>query len=123
MKKLLPYLVLHLIIFIYTLGGICSKTAAGKEFLSFEWIFFYGLLLFILAVYAVLWQQILKKLPLNVAYSNKAVGVIWAMMWGVTIFGEKVSVGGIIGAVLILAGIVLMSAGGGEEKKETDGDE
>ncbi|MBP5606540.1 MAG: EamA family transporter [Ruminiclostridium sp.] len=123
MKKILPYIVLHIIIFIYSLGGICSKIASGKEFLSFEWIFFYGLLLLSLAVYAVLWQQVLKKLPLNVAYCNKAVTVVWGMVIGSIVFNETIRVGNIIGAVLILAGIILMVTGENKQEKEKPGDE
>ena len=79
MKKAIPYIVLHLIILIYSLGGICSKTAASKDFLSFEWILFYGLVLLSLGIYAVLWQQVLKKVNLNVAYASKAVTLSGAL--------------------------------------------
>ena len=71
----------------------------------------YGLLLVSLAVYALLWQQVLKKLPLNLAYASKSVTLIWGMMWGALIFNETISVGNIIGALLILAGIILMVTG------------
>ncbi len=118
MKKILPYIVLHSIILLSTLGGICSKTAARKEFMSFEWMFFYGLVLLILAVYALLWQQIIRKLPLNLAYANKSVSLIWSMIWGVTVFGETISIGNIIGAVMVLTGIILMVTG--EEKKHDE---
>lgn len=123
MKKVLPYIVLHAIILIYSLGGICSKTAASKEFMSFEWILFYGLLMIILAFYAIAWQQILKKLPLNIAYANKAITVIWGMLWGCIAFGESLSIPGIIGGALILAGIILMSPpdkNGDKEKKSNE---
>lgn len=118
MKKVLPYIALHVVILIYSLSGICSKTAASKEFLSFEWMLFYGLVLLILAFYAIVWQQILKKLPLNVAYANKAITVVWGMLLGCMIFGETVNVPRIIGGVLILAGIILMSPAGKSEDKE-----
>ena len=118
MKKVLPYIALHVVILIYSLSGICSKTAASKEFLSFEWMLFYGLVLLILAFYAIVWQQILKKLPLNVAYANKAITVVWGMLLGCMIFGETVNVPRIIGGVLILAGIILMSPSRTSEDKE-----
>ncbi|MBP3854448.1 MAG: EamA family transporter [Ruminiclostridium sp.] len=117
MKKVLPYIILHTIVFIYSLGSICSKAAASKDFLSFDWILLYGLVLLSLAVYAILWQQVLKKVPLNTAYANKSVTVIWGMIWGVTVFRETLTPANIIGAVLILAGIILMVTGG----KSSDG--
>lgn len=119
MKKFLPYILLHSIIFIYSLGGICSKTAASKEFLSLEWILLYGLLMLSLAIYAVMWQQILKKIPLNTAYSNKSVTVVWGMVWGITIFGESINAANIIGAVLILCGIILMVTGESRDKEDS----
>ena len=119
-KKLMPFIALHVLVFLYSLGGICSKTAASKEFLSFEWILLYGGLLFILAIYAVAWQQIIKWMPLNTAYTGKSVGVIWTMMWGVLIFHEQLTVYNIISAALIIAGVVLMTTSG---EKKTEGDE
>lgn len=118
MKKALPYIMLHAIVLIYSLGTVCSKTAASKEFLSFEWFLFYGLQLFALAVYSLVWQQVLKSLPLNVAYANKAVTVIWGMVWGILIFGETISVKNLIGSAIVLAGVILMVNGEKGEKGE-----
>lgn len=116
MKTLKPYLILNLILLFYSLSGICSKTASGKQFLSFEFILFYGLVLLILAVYAVLWQQVIKRIPLNIAYANKAVTLVWGMVWGAVVFKERISLANIIGAVIVLAGVLLMVTGGEKEK-------
>lgn len=115
MKKIYPYLLLHGIIFLNSIGGICSKTAAAEPFLSFKWILFYGLLILILGIYAILWQQALKRIPLNVAYPNKAVNIIWSMLWGVLLFNERISALSLLGAAIVLFGVVLMVTG--EEKK------
>lgn len=117
MKKLKPYLILHLILLFYSLSGICSKIASSKHFLSLEFILFYGLVLFIMAVYALLWQQVLKSIPLNIAYANKAITLIWGMVWGVIVFKEQITISNIIGAVIVLAGVLLMVTGG-EKKNE-----
>ena len=116
MKKLKPYVILHLILFISSLGGICSKTAAGKPFLSFDFCFYYGLTLFILIVYALVWQQILKSVPLNIAYVNKSVTLIWGMIWGTIVFKEQITLTNIIGAAAVIAGVLIMTTGG--EKNE-----
>lgn len=117
MKKIKPYLILNLILLFYSLGSICSKTASGKQFFSFEYILFYGLSLLTLAVYALMWQQIIKKVPLNIAYANKAITLVWGMVWGAVIFKEHISLSNIIGAVIVLAGVILMVTGG-EKKNE-----
>ncbi len=71
----------------------------------------------ILGVYAILWQQLIKKIPLNVAYANKAVTLVWGMVWGAVIFKEHISLANIIGAVVVLFGVILMVTGG-EKKNE-----
>ena len=121
-KKLLPYIALFVIVFFYSLGGICSKLAASKKFLSFEWIVLYGLLLLSLAVYAVVWQQILKVIPLNTAYTGKSVGVVWTMLWGVGIFHEHLNIIHFISAAFIITGVILMTTSG-KEKEEEKNDE
>ncbi|MCR5126863.1 MAG: EamA family transporter [Lachnospiraceae bacterium] len=70
---------------------------------------FYGIVLFLLAFYAFAWQQIIKQLPLTLAYANKAVSVLWAMIWGMVFFQEKPTTGKIVGALLVAAGIVLFA--------------
>ena len=82
---------------------------AGKsEFLSIRFFFFYGLVLLNLFVYAIVWQQILKKLPLVTAFANKAVTVIWGMLWGMLIFKEKITGWNVLGAAIIMVGIFLV---------------
>ena len=91
MKKIKPFLSLHILLLVYSLGAVCSKMAGKAEFLSIRFFFFYGLVLLNLFVYAIVWQQILKKLPLVTAFANKAVTVIWGMLWGMLIFKEKIT--------------------------------
>lgn len=58
--------------------------------------------------YAIAWQQILKRMPLTVAYANKPVSLIWGMVWGTLIFKEGITWKMILGAVIIFAGICLV---------------
>ena len=107
MKK--TYFFLHILVMLYAIGGIFSKRASGTEFLSWDFIFNYGMVLLILMVYAVFWQLILKKLPLTVAMANKSATVIWGLIFGSLIFQERISLSNIIGAVIIIAGIVMVA--------------
>lgn len=102
------FLYLQLLLLVYSLGGIFSKLAAAQPFLSLKYILYYGVVLFILMLYAVGWQQIIKKLPLIVAYASKAVTVIWGLVWGILFFKENITVQNIIGAVVIVTGIVIV---------------
>ena len=102
-KKYLLYL--HILLIMYSLSAVCSKLASGTEFLSFQFCLLYGIVLFLLALYALLWQQIIKHLPLTFAYANKA--VVWGIMWGLLLFGERITPGKVLGAVFVICGIVL----------------
>lgn len=102
------YILLHSILLLYSLSAVCSKYAASYEFLSFKFILFYALVLLIMGVYAILWQHVLKKMPLTVAFANKAVTIVWGIVWGVWFFGDTVSLVQVIGAAVIIAGVLLV---------------
>lgn len=102
------FLFLHAILIVYSLASVCSKLAAGYDFLSQGFILYYGLVLVILAVYALLWQQVLKRMPLTVAFANKAVVIIWGIIWGIFLFGETLRPAMIAGALIIVLGIYLV---------------
>lgn len=102
-------LILNVIFCLYSVGGICSKHASGFPFLSFQFILFYGMEVLILLAYAVVWQQVLKITPLNLAYTNKAVTTIWSLIWGVVFFSEVITIGKLLGGILIISGVVLIS--------------
>ena len=61
-----------------------------------------------LAVYAVLWQKILKRFALTTAYANKGITVVWGVMWGCLVFHEQLTLGRIVGIVCILIGIIMV---------------
>ena len=103
------YILLQLLLLVFSFGGVASKTAAGEQFLSFRWIMLYGILILILGIYAIFWQQLLKHILLSRAYACKALGIIWTMLWGVVFFHEQITVKNIIGAVLVMIGVLLVT--------------
>lgn len=111
MKRIKVFVSLHLLLMVYSMSSICSKLAAGENFLSFKFCVYYGLIIAILGIYAIGWQQIIKRLPLTLAFANKAVTMIWGLIWGTLFFQESVSVGKVIGTVLVIIGIVLYAYG------------
>ena len=114
-------LALNILLMFFSLGGIFSKLASKQSFLSLEFILCYGALLFIMFVYAIGWQQIIKRLPLTTAYANRAVTIVWGIIWGLLIFNEKLNVGKVIGAVIVIAGVLLYVTES-EEKESTGQD-
>ena len=120
-EKIKYFFVLHLMLMLYSMSGIASKYAAGAKFLSLRFCLCYGIIILLLGVYAIGWQQIIKHLPLTTAFSNKAVTVIWGLVWGILFFREKITVGKVIGAVLVVIGVVLFAKADNETEREQDG--
>mgnify|MGYP002569225887 CR=1 FL=1 len=98
---------LHVLLGIYALSDVCSKYAAGAGFPDVAFFLFYGLMLVFLGIYALGWQQIIKRMPLSSAFANRAVTIVWGIFWGALLFGEDVTPGKLVGAAIIMAGIVL----------------
>lgn len=109
------YLLLHILLVIFSFSSVCSKLAAGEEFMSFRFIALYGLVILLLGIYAIFWQQVIKNMPLTAAYANRAVTVFWGMVWGLIIFKEKITLGKAVGAVIVIAGIILFALSDREE--------
>lgn len=118
MSKFKSFVILHIILALFSVSAVFSKLAAMEESLSFKWIIYYGAVLFIMFVYAIAWQQIIKQMPIVTAYANKAVTVIWGIIYGLIIFKEDITVPKIIGAVIIIAGVYLVVTG--DEYDEPD---
>ena len=105
------FLALHASLLFSSLGGVASKMAANEEMFSLSFFIWYGLVLFIMFGYALIWQQILKHVPLTVAFSNKPVGLVWGMVWGTLFFQEVITWKMILGAAIIFVGIYLVVTG------------
>ena len=101
---------LQLVVMLYTVSGIFAKFASGSEFLSLRFLLLYGGEILILGIYAILWQQIIKKVDLSVAYANRSVALIWSMTWAVLIFHETLKINQIIGVLVVIAGTILVNS-------------
>ena len=102
-------ILLQTVFFIYSINSIVAKLASEQESFSFMFIMYYGLELVILGIYALLWQQIIKKFELSVAYANKAVTLIWGMIWGSLLFKEQITLTKAAGILLVITGIVILN--------------
>lgn len=100
-------LALHALLVLFSCSGIMSKLAAGYPFMSLGFILCYGGMVCVLGVYAIGWQQVIKRIPLTTAYANRAVTVVWGIVWGTLLFGEDVTPPKVIGALVVLAGVAL----------------
>ena len=107
------YLLLHGGFFLFSFSAVSFKHASSYEPLSFFFLAFWGLGVFILFLYAILWQIILQKFPLSVAFANRGVVVVWGILWGMIVFGEQITFGKVLAATLIVTGIVILGKANG----------
>ncbi len=107
--ELKSILLMQGVVIIYTLAGVMGKMASSFPFLSAGFILWYMGEILMLGVYAILWQQIIKRFDLTVAYANRAVALLWSMIWAVLFFKETVTVQNLIGIAIVLAGTFIVN--------------
>jgi len=86
-----------------------SKEASASKGNLLRFGFFFGMEFVVLGVYAVLWQQMIKRFELSVAYANRSMAVVWSMVWAVVFFHDAITVQNIIGVVLVVAGTLIIN--------------
>lgn len=59
-----------------------------------------------------------KRVELSVAYANRAMALLWSLLWAVLLFGEQITVKKLIGVGLVLAGTLIIN--GGKEQENHD---
>ncbi|MBO5621783.1 MAG: transporter [Butyrivibrio sp.] len=113
--KKLDIVMLQFSVMVYSLSTVAGNMASKHDFLSPYYILFFGLDFFILGVYAILWQQIIKRFQLSVAYANKAMTLLWSMVWNFLIFSQGITVKKVIGVLIVMVGVVVMNMGEGKD--------
>jgi len=104
------FLFLHGTLLLYSAASIFAKYAA----LSLNTqqkdrsLLFLGLEFLAFLLYTLLWQQVLRRMPLSFAYSNKAVCTLWICLFGLLFFGEPLTWGKALGLLMVLAGVWLV---------------
>lgn len=106
------YFVLYIAFLIYSGTTICAKMAAMHELFSIPFMLYIGLEIILLGIYAIIWQQVLKKFSLMSAMANKGIVVVFALFWSIIFFKEVITIYNIVGAVLIILGIRVVSKDG-----------
>lgn len=116
-------LMLQAVVVIYTLNSIVAKFAENVEMLSFKFFLAYGLEVAILGVYAICWQQMIKKFDLSVAYANRAMAILWTALWALIIFKDTIGLKQAIGIGLVVIGTIVVNWSKKEQNKEETADD
>ena len=76
------FFILHLTLILNSTTGVVSKFAGRAKFMSIRFILLYFLLMMICVSFAILWQQVLKRMSLTFAFMNRPITVIYSDHWG-----------------------------------------
>ena len=108
-KPFQTYLALIGVNFVYACTGIFTKMASRHEMLSWPYLLWLTGAIGVMGVYALLWQQVLKRIDLSTAYMFKGTSLISGLLIAWSILGEQITLNNMIGAAIIIAGIALFA--------------
>lgn len=108
--KTTSFILLNFLLLLYSFCAVLGKMAGKYPFFSKMFLIYYMGSLFLLFVFSIGWQQVIKNLPLSVAYSNKALTVVWGVVWGGLFFGERISKMQVFALGLIIVGVVVYAS-------------
>lgn len=113
------FLALQLLLVCYALSTVMQKLAARQDFLSLPFLLYVGGMFLFLGVYALGWQQVLKRMELTVAYAtSKAVVFLWMLVFGALLFQERPTLRQLLGCALLMAGVALFALSEKEDAHE-----
>ncbi len=118
-KKLsiMHLIAMQIVVIIYSASTVMAKLAAREKLISPKGILFYACYIGGLGLYAIFWQQIIKKVDLSIAYANRCMNLVWSSVWAIILFHEKLSIPNICGLVLVLVGTFFVNS---VEKEKED---
>jgi len=106
-------LLLQLAVGIYSIntvvGGFVGNSLNENGAVSVKTIGLLFLEVVVLGIYAILWQQLIGKFQLSIAYANKAMTLLWSLMWSIVLFHEDVTIYKVVGVVMVMAGTVILN--------------
>ena len=107
MRAIAKYGALVGINLLYACVTLFTKYAAQHEFLSVAYCISLAGAIGVMGLYAICWQQVLKRIELSTAYMFKGTSLIFVMFLAFAIFNEQITIMNIVGAAVIVLGIVL----------------
>ena len=98
--------VLLLVYLFYSTVSIATKFTSMQEMLSMKYFLGLCIVVVMLGVYAIIWQQVLKRIELTTAYMFKGSSLIFVLLFSALLFNETITLWNAVGAALIVGGIV-----------------
>ena len=107
-------LLIQSMVLLYSLVSMLSKIASGvlQEYglISLPFIGLFSVMVGGLGIYAILWQQVLKKVDLITAYVHKSTTLLWSLLWAAVMFRESIQWNNIVGVAVVVLGVMLVTS-------------
>ncbi len=92
---------------VYAFASVFTKWASQAEFLSWPYLWRLAGAVGVLGIFSILWQQVIKRMPVSDAYMFKGSSLIFILLLSHLLFGEPITLQNGIGAAIIVAGMCL----------------
>lgn len=107
MNKTIQYISLVLVYLFYAGISVIMKYTGLQQPLTIEWCMGFVLLVGTLGIYAIAWQQILKRIELGVAYMFKGLSLFFIMVLLAICYGEPITPIKLVATGIIMVGVTL----------------
>ena len=104
--KLISLITVNLL---YAIVLILNRMASIYAPLSLGYILLLSISVIVLAIYALSWQQIIKRMPISDAYMFKGTSIVFVLLLSTWLFEEVITLQNIVGSIIIILGIALFA--------------
>lgn len=112
-KGVFLFLLMQVMNVVFSLNGVLMKMASiswqENGLFALKTIVILAASVSVLGIYAVVWQTILTKVDLSLAYLNKGTVVFWSLLWSAVVFREQITLFNIVGGAVIFAGLIMVN--------------
>lgn len=103
------YMALIFVNLIYACTSIFTKMASLQDAMSLPYLLYIAGAVFVMGLYALVWQQVITQMPLSTAYMFKGTSLIFILVFSAILFSESITLNNVIGSAIIITGIVFYS--------------
>lgn len=108
-NNILKFMELQALVMLYSgvsvMSKVSSNTIAEHGIFSLNFIICIGIMFFILGIYGIFWQVVIKGIDISVAYMSKSTGIFWSLLWSYLIFQEHIKISQVIGLFIVMIGV------------------
>ena len=101
--------VLLLAYFIYSITSVFTKSASMHHVFSTQYILNLLGAICMMGAYAILWQQIIKRMQISDAYMFKGISIVFVLLLSTWLFDEIITLKNVVGSIIIILGIALFA--------------